>query len=73
MLEVAGDDIATLSMDHHGLVASVCKDLKIAERIDARLKAEALDGNSLDKSSFHEMIKWVQEFKQQINLDGTMK
>src|ERR1700739_2537685 len=40
MLEVAGEEVATLSMDHHGLVSAVCKDLKIAERIDARLKAE---------------------------------
>lgn len=39
MLEVAGEEISTLSMDHHGLVAAVCKDLKIAERIDARLKS----------------------------------
>jgi Domain of unknown function (DUF4277) len=37
MLEIAGEEIQTLSMDHHGLVASVCKDLKIAERIDKRL------------------------------------
>lgn len=40
MLEVAGEEVETLSMDHHGLVASVCKDLKIAERIDARLKSD---------------------------------
>ena len=40
MLEVAGEEVETLSMDHHGLVAAVCKDLKIAERIDARLVAE---------------------------------
>jgi transposase len=40
MLEVvAGEEISTLSMDHHGLVAAVCKDLKIAERIDARIKS----------------------------------
>jgi transposase len=37
MLEVAGEEIQTLSMDHHGLVAAVCKDLRIAERIDKRL------------------------------------
>ena len=41
MLEVAGEEVDTLSMDHHGLVAAVCKDLKIAERIDARLGIEA--------------------------------
>jgi len=28
-------------MNHHGLVAAVCKDLTIAERIDARLGAES--------------------------------
>lgn len=41
MLEVAGEEVATLSMDHHGLVAAVCKDLKIAERIDSRLGVES--------------------------------
>lgn len=41
MLEVAGEEVETLSMDHHGLVAAVCKDLKIAERIDARLGTES--------------------------------
>jgi transposase len=40
MLEVAGKEIDTLSMDHHGLVASVCKDLRIADRIDARIGIE---------------------------------
>ena len=39
MLEVAGEEISTLSMDHHGLVAAVCKNLKIAERIDTRIKS----------------------------------
>jgi transposase len=38
MLEVATDAIQTLPLDHHGLVAAVCKDLRIAERIDACLK-----------------------------------
>lgn len=37
MLEVAGEGIETLAMDHHGLVASMCKELKIAQRIDERL------------------------------------
>lgn len=36
MEELAGD-IQTLSMDHHGLVAAVCKDLKIAEKIDEKI------------------------------------
>ncbi len=33
MLEVANDGIQTLPMDHHGLVAAVYKDLRIAERL----------------------------------------
>lgn len=37
-MEIAGDEIQTLSLDHHGLVAAVCKDLGIAERINARIK-----------------------------------
>jgi len=37
MYEVAGEELQTVAMDHHGLVAAVCKDLKIAERIDERL------------------------------------
>jgi len=37
-LEIAGDDIKTYAMDHHGLVAAVCKDLGIAKRIDERMK-----------------------------------
>ena len=37
MLEVAGDGIKTFPLDHHGLIASVCKDLKIADRINACL------------------------------------
>lgn len=40
MLEVAGSELETLSMDHHGLVAAVCKDLKIAEKIDQRLEVD---------------------------------
>ena len=40
MLEVAGNEIQTLAMDHHGLVAGVCKDLKIAELIDAKLEID---------------------------------
>lgn len=37
-MEIAGDEIKTYAMDHHGLVAAVCQDLKIAEKIDDRLK-----------------------------------
>jgi transposase len=37
MLEIT-EEIQTANMDHHGLVAALCKDLKIAERIDERLE-----------------------------------
>ncbi len=37
MYEIADENVKTLTMDHHGLVASVCRDLKLAERIDERL------------------------------------
>jgi transposase len=36
-MEIAGDNLKTRVMDHHGLVAAICKDLEIAEKIDARL------------------------------------
>jgi transposase len=36
-MEVAGKELNTLTMDHHGLVASVCHDLGIAEKINKRL------------------------------------
>jgi Domain of unknown function (DUF4277) len=37
MIEFSEEEIQTEAMDHHGLVAAVCQDLKIAERIDKRL------------------------------------
>ena len=37
MLEIASSHLQSFPFDHHGLIASVCKDLKIAERIDALL------------------------------------
>jgi transposase len=37
MLEVAGEEIETLAMDHHGIVASMCKELRIAQRIDEKI------------------------------------
>jgi transposase len=36
-MEELTSNIQTLAMDHHGLVAAVCKDLKIAEKIDAKI------------------------------------
>jgi transposase len=37
MLEIAGEEAQSMVMDHHGLVAAVCRDLGIAEKIDQRL------------------------------------
>ena len=36
-MEVSGDEMKTYAMDHHGLVAAVCKDLGISEKIDSRI------------------------------------
>ena len=36
-LQAVGSTVKTQIMDHHGIVASVCKDLKIAERINSRI------------------------------------
>jgi transposase len=36
-VEIAGEDIKTYAMDHHGLVAGVCKDIGIAAKIDKRI------------------------------------
>ena len=37
MTEVSNGDIQTAVMDHYGLVAAICQELKIAEKIDSRL------------------------------------
>jgi transposase len=36
-MKISEREVETVRLDHHGLVAAVCKDLKIAERIDARI------------------------------------
>jgi transposase len=36
-MEIAGEEVKTLTMDHHGLVAAVCKDLGVAEKINKRM------------------------------------
>jgi hypothetical protein len=41
MLEISGNELKTLTMDHHGLIAAVCKDLKIADQIDQRLGVDS--------------------------------
>jgi hypothetical protein len=37
MLEISERNIQTTAMDHYGLIAALCQDLKIAENIDSRL------------------------------------
>lgn len=37
MTEVSHGEIQTAAMDHYGLVAAICQDLKIAEKINSRL------------------------------------
>jgi transposase len=39
-LKDGGEAIKSFAMDHYGIVASVCKDLRIADRIDARISTE---------------------------------
>ena len=36
-MEISGSKLKTYAMDHHGLVAAICKDLGIAEKIDERV------------------------------------
>ncbi len=38
MEEISEGEIQTITMDHHGLVAAVCQDLRIAERINTSRK-----------------------------------
>ena len=38
-MEIAGDEIQSQAMDHHGLVAAVCRDLGLQEKLDAKLGA----------------------------------
>jgi transposase len=36
-VEIAGENIKTYAMDHHGLIAGVCKDIGLSEKIDKRI------------------------------------
>lgn len=36
-MKVASDELKTYALDHHGLIASICRDLNVAEKIDARM------------------------------------
>ncbi len=78
-MEIAGEDIKTYAMDHHGLVAAVCHskdhrpDLKQAVMSlvvsgpgAVPLWMEPHDGNSSDKKEFHETIKKVRAFQKQL-------
>ena len=40
MTEVSRGQIQTAALDHLGLVAAVCQDLKISQRIDHRLHCD---------------------------------
>ena len=55
-MEVGGSEITTLAMDHHGLIAATCKDLKIAERIDKLLYADDTGRNVTPGESVVAMI-----------------
>jgi transposase len=37
MLEVVGEEIQTQTLDHHGLVAAVCQDLRISTKVNEKL------------------------------------
>lgn len=36
-MEIADEEIQTVTMDHHGLVASVCKELSLSDKIESRI------------------------------------
>ena len=36
-MEIAGEELQTQAMDHHGLIAALCQELKIGERVDGAL------------------------------------
>ncbi len=37
-MEIGGEEMKTMSMDYYGLVAAMCKELGIAEKINAYRK-----------------------------------
>ena len=39
-MDVAGSELKTENLDHHGLVASICEELKISKRIDELIYKE---------------------------------
>ena len=55
-MELGGSEIKTETLDHHGLVAATCKDLKIAERIDKLIFVEDTGRNVTPGESVVAMI-----------------
>ena len=63
MTEVSDGQIQTTALDHLGLVAAICQDLKIAQRIDDRLPCDPQRKVSPGKSSSSYDFKWVRFYK----------
>ena len=38
-MEITGEELRTQNLDHHGVVAAVCRDLGLQEKLDAKLGA----------------------------------
>ncbi|MGI9316909.1 MAG: IS1634 family transposase, partial [bacterium] len=55
-MELGGSKVETLAIDHHGLIAATCKDLRIAERIDKILYADDTGRNVTPGESVVAMI-----------------
>ena len=55
-MEIAGSELKTENLDHHGLVAAICQDLKIAERIDALIYTEDTGRNLTPGKAVEAMI-----------------
>jgi len=49
MLEVSGEEMQTFAMDHHGLVAAMCKELGIADKINKKLFEEKVQEDRVVK------------------------
>ncbi len=55
-MEVAGSELKTENLDHHGLVASVCQELQIARRIDELIYKEDTGRNLTPGKAVEAMI-----------------
>ena len=54
--EIAGSELKTENLDHHGLVASICQELKIADRINALIYKEDTGRNLTPGKAVEAMI-----------------